>query len=200
MRAQHNAAAAAVTAHRQHPPLTHVRLPTSWLTVTVCRDGNETRPNHKTVVTSSLRERRVNDRLWFVSDGRWELLRCSQRAPWVMCYQPHIWHWALSPMFRFETVLDRCWFNFLLISEAAVCDRGVRLKSWLQKDLQRRLYLDFSLFLFSCNNLISSLSPDIKFVLCEHIVCRPADSWYFGLSHLDGKTTLWSAKKLDSNM
>lgn len=84
---QHNEGGTQCCCHdsTQHPPLTHV---------TDCQivwDRSEKQLNHNTVVTWSLHERRMNDCVCFVSDGRWELRHCSQRAWRLMSYQSHTW-------------------------------------------------------------------------------------------------------------
>lgn len=131
MRKEHNAAAmTAHSIHRSHvercPPLTDCQ--SMW-------DRREKQPGHKAVVTPSVHERRMNDRLWFVSDGRREQRHSSYRARMLMCYpshswqrtlilmatSPHLWVWTsnhISPVYQAHLAkAGALWYNSPAINQ-----------------------------------------------------------------------------------
>lgn len=78
--------------HTLHVSLARVKLCALPLSQTVW-DRREKQLNHRAVVTWSVHVRRMNDSVWFVSDGRWELEHREQAGDCLTSPTPDWEQW-----------------------------------------------------------------------------------------------------------
>lgn len=93
--------------HTLHVPLARVKLCALPLSLTVW-DRREKQLNHRAVVTWSVHVRRMNDGVWFVSDGRWELQHREQAGYCLTSPTPDWEQWYWVP-----TTAKLCWMQWI---------------------------------------------------------------------------------------